>query len=150
MKKQKDFSTIVVRIYDTELSEKLNREYADSGGTYDSKNHLINELIEAGLERKIDDKILYDKLRQSDGKVIQTLNSLSERIAKLEKFTQFWMKYVSENVEANLRILSAVYALTEAANSREYIPAIDLESGLYDYPPDRFKRSTAEILEDNR
>jgi hypothetical protein len=145
MRKQKDFSTIVVRVYDKELLDKINIEYTFSGGRYESKNHLITE---AGLERIREDRMLWDKLTESDGAVKQSIAGLTERITELEKFTQFWMRYIGKNVEVNQRLLGAVYALSEAANNREYIPAIDLESGLYDYPPDRFTTTTAEVLED--
>lgn len=149
MRKQKDFSTIVVRVYDMELLDKINVEYTFSGGRYESKNHLINELIGAGLERIWDDRMLWDKLTESDGAVKESVIDLTERVAELEKFTHSWMKYVSENVEVNQRLLGAVYALVEASNSNMKISAVDLENGYYDYPPDRFVKTTAEILEDN-
>jgi hypothetical protein len=149
MRKQKDFSTIVVRVYDKELLDKINVEYTFSGGRYESKNHLITELIEAGLKRIRDDRMLWGKLQESDGALRQSIAGLTERITELEKCTQCWLKYVGKNVEVHQRLVGAVYALSEASNNREYIPAIDLESGLYDYPPDRFTTATAEVLEDN-
>ena len=144
MKKQKDFSTIVVRVYDTELLDKIKVEYTFSGGRYESKNHLITELIEAGLERKRDDRLLWDKLQESDGELINSVTALTERVTALEKLTRSWLQYVSDTINVNQRILGAVYALTEAANSQRHIPVLHLERGYYDYPPDRFTKTMEE------
>jgi len=38
----------------------------------------------------------------------------------------------------------------EAANGGESIAAADLESGYYDFPPDRFTKSAAELLEETK
>ena len=148
MKQQKDFSTIVVRVYDKELLDKIHVEYTFSGGRYESKNHLITELIEAGLERKRDDRLLWDKLQESDGALVKSVAALTERVTELEKFARSWLQYIGGELDVNQRILGAVYALVEAANNQQHIPELDLESGHYDYPPDRFTKTTEEILEE--
>ena len=138
MGKQNNFDgTRTLRIYDTKLIDRLNRHYADSGTRYENKNHLLNELIETGLNRREYEDGLMDKLAATDANVGARLDWFGVRMENLERYVLTRFDEIYTTVMLNQKLLNALYYIAESEIAGLTVTEQDLEGGLCDFLPTR-------------
>ena len=129
-----------LRFYDTDLIARLNKRFNESENRHDHRNHFLTDLIEAGLNRREYENSLRDELLKNDAAMYQSIDALAERLLEFEKYirTQFQLNQAAGIV--NKMILCSAYNISEAMGLRKSISPDEVNSGVYDFMPERFKR----------
>ena len=78
----------MLRFYDTELIERLNKRYTESESRYEHKNHFLTDLIEAGLNLREYENALHDKLFEGDTAMNKSIDGLADRLTSFEKYVR--------------------------------------------------------------
>ena len=140
MSKQKEIVvTNMLRLYDTELLERLNHMYNENGSRYESKNHFLTDLIEAGFIRREHEDTLRGSFSENAGAVSKSMDNLAEMFTEFIKYacTQFQSIQASSLVAR--RMLSSTNNLMEAAVLRRIVSPESIKNGSYDGIPERFE-----------
>jgi hypothetical protein len=140
-KEQKEIGAAnMLRIYDTDLIERLNNRYAEIGSRYEHKNHFLTDLIEAGLNRKEQEISFKDKLWANEAETYKSIDAFAERFIEFEKYirTQFQSIHASDFLFKAM--MSNLYFLSEAHNTGLKLPAESVWNGTYDELPERFQK----------
>ena len=136
-KKDIDFNkSIMVRIYDTGLAKRLGQAFAE--GKFESKSGFLTELIEDGLNNHATKTARQAELSSQSLSFDKRLATLEQQLAEYQSTVYSQLKHNYKDLEAVLKALGAEYSILTALYQGEYIPRQELESGLYDYLPERF------------
>lgn len=99
----------VVRIYDNELLENLNDEYANlQGFMYSSKNAFLNEILKLGvkvLKKQNDDNWA---IKNETTTLLDAIHEHTKRMNFFIKFSQPFIKTAYADCEINQMILSVL------------------------------------------
>jgi hypothetical protein len=138
----------MLRIYDTEIIERLNQHYVASGSRYEHKNHFLTDLIEAGLNRKEYENVLWDKLLENGAAMYKSVDNLAARLTEFEKYTRTQFQSVHASDFLFKAMMSNLYFLSEAHNTTLKLPAELVRNETYDELPERFDKlkETAERI----
>ena len=140
MREQKEIgSANMLRLYDAELLERLNRRYAESGNRYESKNHFLTDLIETGLNRREHESVLKEKFLESDIAASDSVEKLAEMITEFAKYNRTQFQSIQASNIVMRRMLSSTNNLAEAAVLRKIVPPESIKSGDYDEMSERFE-----------
>jgi hypothetical protein len=140
-KEQKEIGAVnMLRIYDTDLIERLNNRYAESGNRYEHKNHFLTDLIEAGLNRREYENALRDKLLENDAAMYKSADGLAARLTEFEKYTRTQFQSIHASDFLIKAMMSNLYFLSEAHNTGLKLPAESVRNGTYDELPERFQK----------
>ena len=130
----------MLRLYDTDLIERLNRRYTESRSRYESKNHFFTDLIEGGLNRRKYENDLHGRALESDTAMCKSVDELSERLRELEKYVRTQFQSVGAANFLVSTLLSNIYFLSAASNNGIKISLSQLDNGTYNILPERFKK----------
>jgi len=129
----------MLRLYDTDLIERLNKRFNESGSRYEHRNHFLTDLIEAGLNRREYENSLQTELLKNDAAMYQSIDAFAEKFVEFEKYarTQFQSLRASDYVFGIM--MNNAYRILEMLNSGLKLSYKLLEEGKYDELPERFK-----------
>lgn len=116
-------SKYIVRIYDEELDEQIQKLFETNKNQYPSMNALLTELIETGLKSPVS--------HSDNGEIEKLLHEA------LDTLIQGFERQIKDH-DILTKLLSAVYALALAKNEEGYLSKSLVESGFYDELPERF------------
>jgi hypothetical protein len=130
----------MLRIYDTELIDRLNKRFNDSGSRYEHRNHFLTDLIETGLNRREYELSFKDKLLLNETETYKSIDAFAERFMEFERYvrTQFQVSGAADSLVKT--ILSNLYYLAQAQNIGIKLSGEMLKDGRYDELPKRFKQ----------
>jgi hypothetical protein len=136
----------MLRLYDTELIERLNRRFNESENRYEHKNHFLTDLIEAGLNRREYENSLRDELIKNDAAMYRSVDELSLRLTALGEYIRTQFQSMSASNYVVTALLSNICFLSEATNFGMKLPRDNVLSGTYNELPERFQKlkTTAE------
>jgi hypothetical protein len=130
----------ILRIYDTELIERLNQYYTEIGSRYEHKNHFHTDIIEAGLNRREYENALRDQSLGNDAAMYKSVDALATRLTEFEKYTRTQFQSVLASDFRIKAMMSNVYFLSEAHNLGFKLSTELVHNGTYDELPERFKK----------
>ena len=143
-KKQKEQKEIgaanMLRFYDSDLVERLNKRFNESGSRYEHRNHFLTDLIKAGLNRREYENSLRDELLKNDAAMYQSIDAFAERFIEFEKYVRTQFQTISAANYVMRALLSNVYSISESLNSGFKLSSELIRNGKYDKAPERFEK----------
>lgn len=131
----------MLRFYDTDLIDRLNKRFSESGSRYENRNHFLTDLIEAGLNRRDQEISFKDKLVANETETYKSINAFAEMFLQFAEYVRTQFQAIGASDYTIKEILTATYNLSEAAALRKIVLPDSISKGAYDYMPERFKKS---------
>ncbi len=152
----KQFETkLTVRIYDIKLVEKLNELYRRNPNKYQSKNQLLVELLEKGMNEKLKEITPPPnapagamKMGVPEGDTASLLREVKELIAEMHEYDKKHIEGLLAHLKMSERLSASIYNMLLAIATDEPITPMQMQLGYFDDVPPRFVEFLAELLKE--
>ena len=132
-----------VRIYDSNLTTKLEKIFSKCKDIYVTKNPFIVDCMRKGVE-EIERTLLGNKSINTISDLYEELSLTIEKLNILTKLCEKNAKENMANLTVNQKMLSSSYNMLLGLSDDNPIENKYIEAGMYDELPDRF----SELLEE--
>jgi len=130
----------MLRFYDADLIERLNKRFNESGSRYEHRNHFLTDLIEAGLDRREYENSLQKEFLKNDAAMYHSIDAFAERFVNFEKYARAQFQSIGAANYLVKMMMSNIYFIAEAQNAGLRLSHTLLKDGKYDELPERFKQ----------
>ena len=140
-----DKGQYTVRIYEENIASKVDETYEKMISLFPSKNAFITRCVELGI----------DELRNQYG--IKTSYSTLSQVEKLDAITKelkvvstaLKEKVIQDSIQSEIeqKNSSCLYHMILNLSKGTPLTAKEIESGLYDFMPERFKEEMLELMD---
>ena len=151
----KQFETkLTVRIYDTKVIEKLNYLFKKNPSQYQTKNQLLVELLEIGMQEKLKEivPLSYDVKSENvpniNGDIVGSLKQVKMLIENMHVYNQKHIEGIVAHLKMSEKLSSAIYNTLLAVATDEPITKVQIEFGFFDEVPERFEEYLNEQLKE--
>ncbi|MBO5481290.1 MAG: hypothetical protein J6A63_08900 [Clostridia bacterium] len=149
----KQFETkLTVRIYDTKVIEKLNYLFKKNPNQYQTKNQLLVELLEIGMQEKLKEivPLSYDVKSETvpniNGDFVGSLKQVKQLIESMHVHNQKQIEGIVAHLKMSERLSAAIYNTLLAVATDEPVTEVQINMGIFDEVPDRFEEYLNELL----
>ena len=149
----KQFETkLTVRIYDTKLIEKLKYLFKKNPHQYQTKNQLLVELMEIGMQEKLQEivPLAYDVKSETvpniNGDIVGSLKQVKQLIESMHVHNQKQIEGIVAHLKMSERLSAAIYNTLLAVATDEPVTEVQINMGIFDEVPDRFEEYLNELL----